>query len=660
MCSMYVLCFSTWYVWLLLEKKKEKKMAPRVWKYPCGECGKSVNRNHEAIQCDQCQLWVHCKCVNITSTEYQILQQDEGGWNCPTCFRAALPFASCSSIWSSGDGDCSLSLESTARAGTVGGLSVYYTNCRSLLPKMDELRCLAIDRRPDIMALVETWLDESVLPREVAISGYCLMRRDRTRHGGGVALYVHESLCCKEPVKHTSLEFISTIVGTRAGSVLLGVFYRPPSAGSSFDDLEALLTSMDVSCMSSIIMGDFNVDLLRSQESLAIDLIGVMSSVGLSQIVTEATRVTDSTSSLIDHVYVNSVALAKTVTVGSSLGTSDHSSVSLSLSIARASPSPHRRRVWLYSRVDFQALNDELLERLDDGVAGSSVETQWQGLKQNFMSIVKKHVPVRSISCRRRHPWITIPIMNMMRRRDRVYKRAKRTGSDRWWVRYHTLRNGVVKPLREARRAFLGSLSGKLKVPGDFWAAYRSMSSVSSRVPSTLTDGSSTATTTFDRASLLNDQFSSFFTRPDNLNSPCPSPEPGVPTLTAVECCGADVMSILAKLRAKTACGPDEITAVVLKKCAPAIADSLAEVFNSSLASGRLPSEWKVSNVVPIFKAGDPAVVGNYRPISLLSLVSKVLERVVHNALMEHVLEHNLVSDRQFGFQPGSSTQEAI
>ena len=47
-------------------------------------------------------------------------------------------------------------------------------------------------------------------------------------------------------------------------------------------------------------------------------------------------------------------------------------------------------------------------------------------------------------------------------------------------------------------------------------------------------------------------------------------------------------------------------------------------------------------------------------PISLLSLVSKVLERVVHNALMEHVLEHNLVSDRQFGFRPGSSTQEAI
>ena len=67
-----------------------------------------------------------------------------------------------------------------------------------------------------------------------------------------------------------------------------------------------------------------------------------------------------------------------------------------------------------------------------------------------------------------------------------------------------------------------------------------------------------------------------------------------------------------------------------------------------------------MSNVVPIFKSGDPAVVGNYHPISLLSLVSKVLERIVHNALMEHVLEHNLVSDRQFGFQPGSSTQEAI
>ena len=59
-------------------------------------------------------------------------------------------------------------------------------------------------------------------------------------------------------------------------------------------------------------------------------------------------------------------------------------------------------------------------------------------------------------------------------------------------------------------------------------------------------------------------------------------------------------------------------------------------------------------------KAGDPALASNYRPISLLSLVSKLLERFIHNALLEHVLEYGHLSPKQFGFCPGSSTQEAI
>ena len=98
-------------------------------------------------------------------------------------------------------------------------------------------------------------------------------------------------------------------------------------------------------------------------------------------------------------------------------------------------------------------------------------------------------------------------------------------------------------------------------------------------------------------------------------------------------------MLMLLRLRVKKACGPDRITATILKKCAPSIADTLAEVFNTSLAEGRLPSEWKESHVVPVFKSGDPAVVGNYRPISLLSLVSKALERIVHNTLISRYRE---------------------
>lgn len=79
-----------------------------------------------------------------------------------------------------------------------------------------------------------------------------------------------------------------------------------------------------------------------------------------------------------------------------------------------------------------------------------------------------------------------------------------------------------------------------------------------------------------------------------------------------------------------------------------------------SVLVGVVPCGWKLSNVILIFKASDTALVSNYRPVSLLSLVSKVLERIIHDSMMAHVEERGLLSNSQFGFRRGSSTQEAI
>lgn len=90
------------------------------------------------------------------------------------------------------------------------------------------------------------------------------------------------------------------------------------------------------------------------------------------------------------------------------------------------------------------------------------------------------------------------------------------------------------------------------------------------------------------------------------------------------------------------------------------LSSALADLFSLSLAASRVLSEWKLSNVTPIFKSGDHTLVTNYRPISLLSLSSKIMERLIHNALINHLLEHGLLSNKQFGFRSGSSTQEAL
>ena len=90
------------------------------------------------------------------------------------------------------------------------------------------------------------------------------------------------------------------------------------------------------------------------------------------------------------------------------------------------------------------------------------------------------------------------------------------------------------------------------------------------------------------------------------------------------------------------------------------ISPSLCRLFNRSLSTGHFPSDWKLSNVTPVNKSGDKRSVSNYCPISLLSIPSKLLERIVHRKLLRHLLDNSILSPRQFGFRLGSSTQEAL
>ena len=113
-------------------------------------------------------------------------------------------------------------------------------------------------------------------------------------------------------------------------------------------------------------------------------------------------------------------------------------------------------------------------------------------------------------------------------------------------------------------------------------------------------------------------------------------------------------------MKTKTASGPDNISSHMLRNTARSISPFLHKLFNLSLSTGRLPSEWKVSNITPIPKGGDASQCPNYRPISLLSLVSKILERIIHNQLLSFLLKYSFISRFQFGFRPNSSTQEAL
>ena len=124
-------------------------------------------------------------------------------------------------------------------------------------------------------------------------------------------------------------------------------------------------------------------------------------------------------------------------------------------------------------------------------------------------------------------------------------------------------------------------------------------------------------------------------------------------TLSDLTLTVTQVLDVLANLDASKATGPDEIPARILKETAYEIAPSLCELFNKSLRLGSLPMDWKLANVVPVFKKDDKEYVENYRSISLLCLVSKVMENCVFNPIKDHV--YSLIDSSQHGFITGRS-----
>ena len=131
------------------------------------------------------------------------------------------------------------------------------------------------------------------------------------------------------------------------------------------------------------------------------------------------------------------------------------------------------------------------------------------------------------------------------------------------------------------------------------------------------------------------------------------TPDVPLPPLSEIACDWTDVVKAIQHLKHNITSGPDGILAIMLHVCYSSICNHLACLFNASLSSGKVPSAWKISNVTPIHKKGDASVVQNYRPISLLSLVGKLQERIIHNVL-DHLLGTGAISLFQFGVRPCS------
>ena len=222
--------------------------------------------------------------------------------------------------------------------------------------------------------------------------------------------------------------------------------------------------------------------------------------------------------------------------------------------------------------------------------------------------------------------------------------------------KYRLIRRKTKQLLSRKRKYYNNKLTESLfENPKRFWSAVK-LSTKTRRNAHFLRTDVSFTTDRHCTANMFNKFFHSVFNPRDTEPPPTPT---NIPTfsssqLSDIELTELQVAEVLLHLDPTKACGPDDIPSKLLIELAYEIAPSLTKLFNMSLSLGLVPTQWKRANITPVFKKEDPTLSSNYRPISLLSVLSKVLERCVHFHCYHHLAP--LIYEMQHGFVRGKST----
>ena len=443
----------------------------------------------------------------------------------------------------------------------------------------------------------------------------------------------------------------------------VALLYRPPSCPVSFfDNFCSALHFLNPSQFSSfVLLGDFNIDFCSTHPYFC-KLQSVTQPFSLSQVVTTPTHLnSNGNHTIIDLVFVSHEQQISDCSVIAPLANSDHCGlrVTLSWKMPQRMTPMRPRTVWRYKDANFAKARDMI-----NAINWSSVlpmdnpDTAAMVWQNKFLDIMDECIPAQRLPRRRKLPWLTKNVVRYMRKRNAAFKKAKKNNF-RNMSKYKNLRNKVTSLLRQEKASHFEKL--KPSNMKQFWKAVKSLTKKDSSVPTLHLEGA-TASLNTEKASMLNKFFASCFNpsldplheddrENDIQSSTCP-PD--------YYCTEEEVLALIQSLDVSKASGPDGISIRMLKGTAASIAPSLTMLFNTSLRNSRFPNCWKQSSIVPIPKGSAHDSPTNYRPISLLSVVSKLLEKHIHLLLTSHLNHTQPISTQQWGFQQGKSTVTSL
>lgn len=363
------------------------------------------------------------------------------------------------------------------------------------------------------------------------------------------------------------------------------------------------------------------------------------------------------------------------------VGVSDHLLTYCTRKIKREVINKHNsvklRSLKHYSK---QVLDLKLLDiNWNDVFDCNSVEEAWLFFKRKFMAVIDGIAPVKEIRVKQRtEPWMSSEILHMISERDAALRRFRRSGEESEYKQYIHLRNKIQFVKSKSKMEYFESkVSEYQNKPKQLWQTLKSLGTSSkSKSRSNNIGLNINDELCFDKLKVA-ENFNTFFTTIasklveklpaglgkygfDHVVSFYQRMRVKKDAFNLAQITEDVVLKHLETLNPGKATGLDNLPAKFLRDGAKHLAPPLTHIINLSIHHGKVPNELKTARVSPIYKKNSKTDPGNYRPVSVLSIISKILERVVYNQVDSYLQSHKLLYEFQSGFRSAFSTDTCL
>ena len=570
---------------------------------------------------------------------------------------------------------------------TQNHFSVLHINAQSLQNKMSQFELLLseIDLEFSCIVISETWFNRDSLLGTFAIEGYNLFSASRiSGNGGGVAVYVNDMFEAREEtVRLEGSESLLLRVGEAGRDVctLLAVYRSPSGALPTFlRDLSECLPSLP---SNSLVVGDLNIDLnpQNSPEHFTLNYCDILNKNGFFNIIHSPTRYGKTKTSLLDHILVNnSRRFYNSCTIDNEI--SDHLPICFSFQLNKFTQQDDTSSKFL--KVDHQKLRDNLSVANWSSVTSlTDTNTAFEKFIDTFQNCISessKEIKVKPKPKTKsfKQPWMSENLRLIIKKRKDLHDRCKLAPFDsKLQEKYRNFRNFVSYQTNMAKTChfknefishkgdqvkrwkFIKKLingPGKTKecpitLQRDDQSLCQDSQEVAGRFNQFFTNIGSELAKNLPKT---NHQFTEYFAASDSSNFNHEAKFAFDPVDSG------DILPIVENINVKKATGPDKISPQAIKDNKCVLVPILVFLINLVIETSVFPDCLKIARVTPIFKKGDKKSPNNYRPISVLSTVAKIVEKILSNQIINFLESNSILTDCQFGFRKGRNTTSAI